>query len=126
MGNEDIRCNPCRGKCVDGLYKIDRTTRCHRRKYLMWEDQKDRVYQIINSIGEVISAPPHKIHIPVFIMSTMAEMLDWLPSFPITKEQIVMLLEGNVCDENHSLNALALHPSALKRAYQIPYGMKCE
>src|SRR3972149_2152226 len=55
--------------------------------------------QIIDIIGEVICAPPHKIHIPVFIMSTMAKMLDWLPFFPVTKDQITMLLEGNVCDE---------------------------
>lgn len=61
--------------------------------------EKIEFNQIIDTIGEVICAPPHKIHIPVFIMSTMAEMLDWLPLFPVTKDQITMLLEGNVCDE---------------------------
>lgn len=70
--------------------------------------------QIINIIGEVISAPPHKIHIPVFIMSTMAEMLDWLPSFPVTKEQIVMLLEGNVCDEKPFFEHFGIKPIGFK------------
>lgn len=70
--------------------------------------------QIINSIGEVISAPPHKIHIPVFVMSTMAEMLDWLPSFPVTKEQIVMLLEGNVCDEKPFFECFGITPIGFK------------
>lgn len=56
--------------------------------------------KIIDIIGEVMCIPPHKIHIPAWIMSLAAEMLDWLPFFPVTHDQITMLLEGNVCDEN--------------------------
>ena len=70
--------------------------------------------QIINSIGEVISAPPHKIHIPAFVMSTIAELLDWLPSFPVTKEQIVMLLEGNICDEKPFFAHFGIKPIGFK------------
>ena len=54
---------------------------------------------IIDAIGEALCVPPHKIHIPVFVMQIMAEMLDWLPFFPVTNDQITMLLDGNVCDE---------------------------
>jgi len=70
--------------------------------------------QIIDIIGEVICAPPHKIHIPAFIMSTMAEMLDWLPSFPVTKDQITMLLEGNVCDEKPFFKHFDIKPIGFK------------
>ncbi|MBI5677494.1 MAG: complex I NDUFA9 subunit family protein [Planctomycetes bacterium] len=70
--------------------------------------------RIIDSIGEVICAPPHKIHIPAFIMSTMAEMLDWLPSFPVTKDQITMLLEGNVCDERPFFRHFDIKPIGFK------------
>lgn len=70
--------------------------------------------QIIDSIGEVICAPPHKIHIPVFIMSTMSGMLDWLPFFPITKDQITMLLEGNVCDEKPFFKHFDIKPISFK------------
>jgi len=70
--------------------------------------------RIIDVIGEVICAPPHKIHIPVFIMSTMAEMLDWLPSFPVTKDQITMLLEGNVCDEKPFFKHFDIKPIGFK------------
>ncbi|MDO8142834.1 MAG: complex I NDUFA9 subunit family protein [Candidatus Brocadiales bacterium] len=70
--------------------------------------------QIIDTIGEVICAPPYKIHIPVFIMNTMAEMLDWLPSFPITKDQITMLLEGNVCDERPFFKHFDITPIGFK------------
>ncbi|MDO8142715.1 MAG: complex I NDUFA9 subunit family protein [Candidatus Brocadiales bacterium] len=70
--------------------------------------------RIIDSIGEVICAQPHKIHIPAFIMSTMAEMLDWLPSFPVTKDQITMLLEGNVCDERPFFKHFDIKPIGFK------------
>ena len=70
--------------------------------------------RIIDIIGEVVCAPPYKIHIPVFIMSTMAEMLDWLPSFPVTKDQITMLLEGNVCDEKPFFKHFDIKPICFK------------
>jgi len=70
--------------------------------------------RIIDIIGEVICAPSHKIHIPAFIMSTMAEMLDWLPSFPVTKDQITMLLEGNVCDEKPFFKHFDIKPIGFK------------
>ena len=70
--------------------------------------------QIIDTIGEVICAPPHKIHVPVFIMNTMAEMLDWLSSFPVTRDQITMLLEGNVCDEKPFFRHFDIKPIGFK------------
>ncbi len=70
--------------------------------------------RIIDIIGEVICTPPHKIHIPVFVMSALAEMLDWLPSFPVTKDQITMLLEGNVCDERPFFRHFDLTPIGFK------------
>ena len=47
-------------------------------------------------------------------MSTIAELLDWLPSFPVTKEQIVMLLEGNVCDEKPFFTHFGIKPIGFK------------
>lgn len=70
--------------------------------------------QIIDIIGEVICVPSHKIHIPVFVMRTMAEMLDWLASFPVTKEQIIMLLEGNICDEKPFFEYFGIKPICFK------------
>ena len=76
--------------------------------------EKIEFNQIIDIIGEVICAPPHKIHIPAFIMTTMAEMLDWLPSFPVTKDQITMLLEGNVCDEKPFFKHFDIKPTGFR------------
>jgi NADH dehydrogenase len=70
--------------------------------------------KIIDIIGEVLCLPPHKLHIPVFIMGFMAELLDWMPSFPVTKEQITMLLEGNVCDERPFYGHFGIKPIGFK------------
>ena len=76
--------------------------------------EKIEFNQIIDIIGEVISVPPHKIHVPVFIMSLMAEMFDWLSFFPVTHEQITMLLEGNVCDEEPFFKHFDIKPIGFK------------
>ncbi|MDE1888749.1 MAG: complex I NDUFA9 subunit family protein [Planctomycetota bacterium] len=76
--------------------------------------EKIEFNQIIDIIGEVICAPPYKIHVPVFVMSFMAEMLDWLSFFPITKEQITMLLEGNVCNEKPFFEHFDIKPIGFK------------
>lgn len=76
--------------------------------------EKIEFNKIIDIIGEVLCLPSHKIHIPAFVMSLMAEMLDWLPSFPVTQEQITMLLEGNVCDEKPFFGDFGITPIHFK------------
>lgn len=76
--------------------------------------EKIEFNRIIDIIGDVLCVPPHKLHIPVFLMSLAAEMLDWLPSFPVTKEQIIMLLEGNTCDEKPFFEHFSIKPICFK------------
>lgn len=70
---------------------------------------------LIDIIGSVLCVPPHKLHIPVFIINLAAEMLDWLPAFPVTKDQIIMLLEGNTCDEKPFFNHFDIKPLEFKQ-----------
>lgn len=76
--------------------------------------EKFEFNEIIDVIGDVLCLSPHKLHIPAFIMSFMAELLDWLPSFPVTKDQITMLLEGNVCDERPFFEHFGITPIRFK------------
>lgn len=77
--------------------------------------EKIEFNQIIDIIGSVLCVPPHKLHIPVFIMTLAAEMLDWLPAFPVTKDQISMLLEGNTCDEKPFFEQFGIQPIEFKQ-----------
>ncbi|MDH3439565.1 MAG: NAD(P)H-binding protein [Gammaproteobacteria bacterium] len=42
---------------------------------------------------------------PIFLMKAIAGLLDWLPAFPVTRDQLTMLAEGNTahCAELESL-----------------------
>ena len=77
--------------------------------------EKIEFNHIIDIIGSVLCVPPHKLHIPVFIMTLAAEMLDWLPAFPVTKDQIIMLLEGNTCDEKPFYDHFGIKPIEFKQ-----------
>lgn len=76
--------------------------------------EKIEFNDVINIIGKVLCLPPYKIHIPVWIMNTLAEMLDWIPAFPVTKDQITMLLEGNTCDEKPFFDHFKINPIYFK------------
>ncbi|MDR4507240.1 MAG: complex I NDUFA9 subunit family protein [Candidatus Brocadiaceae bacterium] len=65
---------------------------------------------IIDTIADVICTPSNKIHVPVWIMGLMAELFDWLPIFPVTKEQITMLIDGNTCNEKPFFKHFNLQP----------------
>ncbi len=49
-----------------------------------------------------------KLHQPVFLVRPVIALLDQLPRFPITRTQLTMLLEGNVCDPRPWAEALGL------------------
>lgn len=77
--------------------------------------EKMEFNRIIDIIGSVLCVPPYKLHIPVFIMNLAAEMFDWLSAFPVTKDQISMLLEGNTCDEKPFLNHFNIKSTEFKQ-----------
>ncbi|MBM4054100.1 MAG: complex I NDUFA9 subunit family protein [Planctomycetes bacterium] len=72
--------------------------------------EKIEFNEIINIIGKVLCLPPYKICVPAWIMSNLAEMFDWIPVFPVTKDQITMLLEGNTCNEKPFFDHFKIPP----------------
>ncbi len=51
-----------------------------------------------------------KIHQPLFMIKPMIKMLQGFEQFPITEDQLKMLVEGNVCDPGAWAEAFALEP----------------
>ncbi|MCF6158215.1 MAG: complex I NDUFA9 subunit family protein [wastewater metagenome] len=76
--------------------------------------EKFEFNRMIDIIGEVMCLPPYKIHIPASLMSFMAELFDWIPSFPITTDQITMLLEDTVCNEKVFFEHFDIKPIGFK------------
>lgn len=69
--------------------------------------------EVLDLVGEALGkGKVHKVHQPAALVKPVVTLLDGIPRFPITRAQLTMLLEGNVCDPNpwaHALG-LTLHP----------------
>jgi NADH dehydrogenase len=53
--------------------------------------------EILTTIGEAVGKRKLMLPAPAWAVSIAAGLLDRLPSFPITRDQIRMLMEGNTC-----------------------------
>lgn len=57
--------------------------------------------EILDLIGKALGLTRvRKIHQPLGLMKPMVSILQALPFFPMTSDQLQMLLEGNVCPDN--------------------------
>ena len=67
--------------------------------------------EIIDSISKASAKDKWKIPAPVEPIKLAAMLLDWLPLFPITKDQLTMLLEGNTCDSSVAFDEFDIEPT---------------
>jgi uncharacterized protein YbjT (DUF2867 family) len=69
--------------------------------------------EILDRIGEALGKNRvRKLHQPAALIKPLISMFSSIPRFPITRAQLTMLLEGNVCDPAPWAQALGLelHP----------------
>jgi uncharacterized protein YbjT (DUF2867 family) len=55
-----------------------------------------------------------KIHHPAFLVKPFLALFESIPQFPITRAQLTMLLEGNVCDPSPWARAFRIKPQSLE------------
>ena len=67
--------------------------------------------EIIDTISNASSKNKWKIPAPVEPIKLAATLLEWLPFFPITKDQLTMLLEGNTCDSSSTFDEFKIQPT---------------
>ena len=61
--------------------------------------QPQRFVELLDQIGVALGVTRvRKIHISLGLIKIMMQAFGWLPFFPVTKDQIIMLEEGNVAD----------------------------
>ena len=54
--------------------------------------------EIINIIAETVGKTKWKLPVPAWGVKCVASLMDWIPVFPISKDQVSMLMEGNTCE----------------------------
>ena len=67
--------------------------------------------ELIDTISKASEKNKWKIPAPVEPIKMAAMMLEWLPIFPITKDQLTMLLEGNACNSRTAFDEFDIQPT---------------
>lgn len=67
--------------------------------------------QILTTIATTVGKRKFMVPASAIAIKAAASVLDSQPWFPITKDQITMLLEGNVCDDPSAFPRLGIEPS---------------
>jgi uncharacterized protein YbjT (DUF2867 family) len=58
--------------------------------------------EILDAVAGKTGKRAIKAPVPIWVVKSLVLLLGWLPQFPITSEQLTMLLEGNVCDSSEA------------------------
>ncbi len=114
--------NPARGKilmspvCVkdvaqafvmalDNLSAIGKTYELGGPEALAWPDMLRRVAQAVGRDKWILP-------MPVGLMKLAATLFDWMPFFPVTRDQLTMLSEGNTADPTELESLIGRPPGA--------------
>jgi len=66
--------------------------------------------EILDLTAQAMGKKVTKIHQPLFMIKPMIKMLQGFEQFPITDDQLKMLIEGNVCDPDEWAEVFGLQP----------------
>ena len=72
---------------------------------LTWQD-------LVTRIAAATGKRKLIVPMPIALMRIAATLLDWLPFFPVTRDQLTMLEEGNVADADALRNLIGREPLA--------------
>jgi uncharacterized protein YbjT (DUF2867 family) len=87
---------------LDDPSTIGRTYELAGPEILTWQEM---IHRIARTVGKRKWIVP----MPIGLMRLAAALLDWLPGFPVTRDQLTMLAEGNTADP-HTLQELIGKP----------------
>ncbi|WP_305045814.1 complex I NDUFA9 subunit family protein [Geoalkalibacter sp.] len=73
---------------------------CIKQTYALCGPEDFSYDEILDQVGAALGkGRVRKLHHPLCLMKPIVHLLQGIPGFPITSNQLSMLLEGNVCDE---------------------------
>jgi NADH dehydrogenase len=65
---------------------------------------------IIRTIADAVGTRKIMVPVPALPVKLTATVLESFPAFPLTRDQLVMLLEGNTCDADEVFSAYGIAP----------------
>ena len=73
--------------------------------------------EMLRRIARTVGRKKWILPMPIGIMKLAAALLDWLPFFPVTRDQLTMLAEGNTADPAALAQLIGRQPKAFNEAY---------
>jgi len=71
--------------------------------------------ELLDVIGQALGKKRVcKLHQPLLLMKPVISMFESIPQFPITSNQLTMLLEGNVCDQQIWAEHFGIQPTSFR------------
>ena len=72
---------------------------------------------MLRRIARVVGREKWILPMPIGIMKVAATLLDWLPYFPVTRDQLTMLAEGNTADPAELAQLIGREPKAFNETH---------
>jgi NADH dehydrogenase len=110
MGDGKYRLQPVSIKDVaEGFVNALTTSESIGRTFHCGGPQPYSYDEILDMIGAAIGkSPVCKLHQPLLLMKPLIGLLQSIPQFPMTGDQLQMLLEENICDPSEWRQTLHL------------------
>jgi len=110
---------------AEGFARALRTPESVRQTYEVAGPTPYAFVDLLDEIGRALARPRvRKLHVPLAPVRAMTRALDWLPFYPLSTDQLIMLEEESVTDPSRFFAELGLGPeplaAGLKRMFAAP------
>jgi len=115
LGDGRYRLQPIAVEQVaDGFGRALRTPESVRQTYEVAGPTPYAFVDLLDAVGRAVGrARVRKLHVPLGPVRLMTRALDWLPFYPLSTDQLVMLEEESVADPSRFFAELGLEPEPL-------------
>ena len=120
LGDGQYRVQPVAVEHVaEGFARALRLPLSVSQTYEVGGPESCRFVELLDQIGAALGVPRvRKLHVPLGAVRAMARAFGWLPFFPVTTDQLIMLEEGNVTDPRRFYSDFEITPEPLATGLQ--------
>jgi NADH dehydrogenase len=108
---------------AEGFARVLRTPASVRQTYDVAGPVPYTFVDLLDEIGRALGRPHvRKIHVPLGAVRAATRMLEWLPFYPVSTDQLAMLQEENVTDPSRFFADLGIEPLPLAAGLRRMFG----
>lgn len=117
LGDGQYRVQPVAVEHVaEGFARALQLTTSVAQTYEIGGPEACRFVDLLDQIGLALGMRKvRKVHAPLGVVKAMTRAFGWLPFFPVTKDQLIMLEEGNITDPSRFYADFEITPEPLAR-----------